>query len=93
MRPSDAKLAAALREAGLSEMAAKAERGHYNEFFGDLDTPIMDLVRDLGRIGSKEALALRQRAMAGEFDASKEESEEWAKSPEGQAAFNPMRRR
>lgn len=87
MRPSDAALAAALREAGLHDMAARAEQSHYNDFFSPLATPIMDLAEELRVVGTKESLALRQRVIMGEFDASEEESDEWAKSSEGQATF------
>ena len=37
MRASDAKLSAALHEAGLEEMATLAERGHYNRFMKTMD--------------------------------------------------------
>jgi hypothetical protein len=90
MRASDAKLAAALREAGLDELAKRAERGYYNDFFSPLDMPALVLAADLAKAGSKEALALRERHMAGEFDASKEESDEWAQGPEGQDAFRRL---
>jgi hypothetical protein len=44
----------------------------------------MQLVNDLLRVGTPEALRLRIRVINGEFDASKEESDEWAASEEGQ---------
>ncbi len=87
MRASDKKLSMALREAGLDELAIRAERGHYNEFFGPLDTPTMQLAEDLARAGTPQAMTLRQLVLHGEFDAGEEESEEWAASPAGQAAF------
>jgi hypothetical protein len=34
--------------------------------------------------------ALRQRVIDGEFDASAEEGDEWAASPEGQEAFRRL---
>lgn len=91
MRPSDAKLAAALHEAGLLDMAKRAEAGVYNEFFGPLDTPEIVLVGELALAGTESALALRQRVINGEFDAGIEESEEWAASPDGQAAMRRLR--
>jgi hypothetical protein len=86
-RPSDAKLAAALREAGLEELAGRAEQGHYNEFFGPLGLPELHLAAELACIATPAAMAVRQRLINGEFDADSEESEEWAKSPQGQAAM------
>ena len=90
MRPSDAKLSLALHEAGLDEMAKRAEQGYYNEFFGSLDFPELTLVDDLTKAGTKEALALRQRVIDGDFDAGVEESEEWAMSEDGQDAIERL---
>jgi len=78
------KLAQALTEAGLHEMAAKAAEGWYHDFLSPLDLPEMQLDADLYAAGTPEALALRRRHHDGEFDASVEESDEWAKSAEGQ---------
>jgi hypothetical protein len=90
MRKSDAKLSAALQEAGLDDMAKRAAAGHYNEFFGPLDTPMLTLIEELHKAGSAPALALRLRVMDGDYDADFEESEEWAKSEGGQSAFNSL---
>lgn len=90
MRASDAKLAAALQEAGLDEMAGLARAGHYNEFFGPLGTPELALIAELAQAGTAPALALRQRIIHGEFDAGVEESEEWAASPDGQDAMRRL---
>lgn len=87
------KLAAALREAGLEEMAAKAAEGYYHDFLSPLATPCVQLSNDLAAVGTPAALALRERHHNGEFDASPEESEAWAKGPEGQAAFNELTKR
>lgn len=76
-----------MREAGLDEMAKRAEQGYYNEFFGPLDTPELVLVGELVLSGTTQSLALRQRVINGEFDAGAEESEEWAASPDGRDAF------
>ena len=80
-------LAGELRKAGLHEMAALAAKGHYHDYLSPLDTPELQLLADLERAGTPEAMALRARHLNGEFDASAEESEAWAASPEGQAAF------
>lgn len=90
MRASDAKLAAALHEAGLEEMAKRAEQGHYNEFFGPLAAPELVLIDELAKVGSAPALALRERVINGDFDAGAEESEEWAASQDGMNAFNRL---
>ena len=80
-------LAAELRKAGLLDMATRAAQGYYHDFLSPLATPCMQLAGDLHKIGTPAALALRERHLNGEFDATKEESDEWARGPEGQAAF------
>ncbi|MDA9539233.1 hypothetical protein ACM41_24340 [Bradyrhizobium sp. CCBAU 21362] len=95
------KLAAALRDVGLTDMADKAATGYYHDYLSPLDMPELELIRDLARAASmaegrrgqddaKKILELRRRAMNGDFDASEAESEEWAKSEEGQAAFRML---
>lgn len=81
-------LAEELRKAGLNEMADKAATGYYHDFLSPLDFPSMQLYADLTGAGTPEALALAKRHADGEFDATNEESNEWANSPEGQAIFN-----
>lgn len=95
------KLAAALREVGLSKMADKAATGYYHDFLSPLDLPEMQLMHDLALAAgdaakaddatrSRDIIALRDRVMNGDFDASAEESDEWAKSPEGQDAMRRL---
>lgn len=86
------KLAAALREIGLEDMAVKAAAGGYDDFLSESAMPIHDLVNDLAMVGTPEALKLRDRAINGDFDATAEESEAWAKSPDGQRAFAQLMR-
>lgn len=93
MRASDKKLAAALHEAELHEMAKRAESGEFNEFFGPYACGITRVAEELAAIGSMDALKLRARVIKGEFDAGAEESEEWAASAEGQDAFRQLVRR
>ena len=81
------KLAQALTEAGLHEMAKLAAQGYYHDFLSPLDLPEMQLDADLHAAGTPSAQALRRRHHNGEFDASIEESDEWAKSAEGQETF------
>ncbi|HEX3412849.1 MAG TPA: hypothetical protein VHT00_14110 [Stellaceae bacterium] len=93
------KLATALRELGLTNMADKAEHAWYDDYLSPLDTPIMTLVDDLAVESRKHPersdaiLALRSRAMHGDFDATTEESDAWAASEEGQAAFRLLMRK
>lgn len=81
------KLAAELRKAGLDAMADKAATGYYHDYLSPLDFPEMQLEMDLRLVGTPEAEALRKRHLNGEFDASKEESDAWVASPDGQAAL------
>lgn len=83
-------LADELRKADLSEMANKAATGYYHDFLSPLDLPVMQLAADLVQAGTPAALALRQRAINGEFDATSEESDEWATSADGQATFDAL---
>jgi hypothetical protein len=86
-------LADALMQLGLMDMSLKARGGYYHDYLSPLDTPELQLLHDLADAATRvhdrsdNILALRQRVIHGEFDASAEESDEWAKSEEGQAAF------
>lgn len=93
-----AKLARALEAVpGVpAAMIQRARDGYYHDFLSPLATPEMQLVADLRELASKPATPrnsrdlLRELAQAvidGEYDASKEESDQWAASPEGQALF------
>lgn len=92
-------LAEALRELGLQEMADRAATGWYHDFLSPLDAPCMTLVNDLavaaGRYPEHKGaiMALRQRVMNGDFDASPAESDDWAKSPEGRETFAKLIRK
>lgn len=75
MIPTTEKLAKALEEINAPEQMIHAARaGRYDDSKSESGTPIMDLVRDLRRIG---AHGLVQQVMEGEFDATKEESDAW----------------
>ena len=95
------KLAEALRNVGLNQMADRAAEGYYHDFMSPLPLPEMQLVRDLtdamydGRSADagQPLAALRKRVIDGEFDATAKESEEWAASPEGREAFNALIRK
>lgn len=87
------KLAVELEKAGLLSMAKKAREGYYHDFLSPLPAPCLQLEDDLRKIGTPEALAIRSKHLNGEFDATKEESDAWAKSPDGQAAFAELSKR
>ena len=81
------RLAEALRTAGLLQMADQAAEGYYHDFLSPLATPCLQLAEDLAMAGTPEALALRARHLNGEFDATREESDEWANGPDGHSAI------
>jgi hypothetical protein len=86
-------LAQELEKAGLPEMAKNARAGLYHDYLSPLDFPEMQLDLELqiaAEAGNEAAAALRKRHHAGEFDASFEESEEWANSADGQAAMRML---
>lgn len=85
------KLAAALRDIDLQEMADKAATGYYDDFLSELTMPMIQLVSDLERVGTTPALQLRKRVIEGEFDSTKEEADAWAASPEGQKTMGGLR--
>jgi len=83
-------LAAELEKIGLKDMAAKARDGYYHDFLSPLDFPEITLVDHLRAKGTTEARALAQRVINGEFDATLKESDEWANSEDGKAAFRSL---
>lgn len=96
---SKTKLARHLREVGLEDMAKKAEAGHYSDYESPLDLPATQLEEDLRAARDannhdiqKYAAIERVRLMHvdGQFDATDEEADAWAASPDGQAAFKEL---
>lgn len=88
MNETTKKLVAALRLAGASEaMILKAEAAQYDDYLSDSAFPIMDLVIDARREG---LVRIVTRAIDGDFDATREESDAWAASEDGQATFNEL---
>lgn len=89
-------LADALTGVGLDEMSAKAREGYYHDFLSPLALPEMALITALGAAATAhpdkaDAIeALRRRVIDGDFDASAEESEEWAQSNDGQETFSRL---
>lgn len=77
-------------------MIQRAIDGYYHDFLSPLALPEIQLVADLRELASRPATPrnsrpllreLAKRVIAGEFDATKEESDEWARSLEGQETF------
>lgn len=81
------KLALELEKAGLADMAKKAREGYYHDYLSPLDMPCVQLEADLRKVGTPAAMTLRSRHLNGEFDATREESDAWAESPDGKAAY------
>ena len=84
------RLAQALKEAGLPALALKAASGAYDDYLSASPTPQMDLVEELRKHPSPESSRLIDQVYNGKFDATAEESDEWAKSPSGKATFNAL---
>jgi hypothetical protein len=96
MRTRD-KLAAELRTAGAMSrahgvvyeaFALRAETGEFDDFSDTYDCPITQLYNELIAAG---LVKFAKRVANGEFDATKEESDAWAASPEGQATMGLLR--
>jgi hypothetical protein len=62
--------------------AQRAETGEFDDYASTYVCPITQLHSELTAAGFNKFAA---RVADGEFDATKEESDEWANSPEGQA--------
>lgn len=88
------RLAKALEAANAPKaMITAARAGCYDDYKSESAFPLTDLVRDLtaatkGLANHPRAvlLALAQRVRNGDFDATAEESEEWAASQTGEMA-------
>jgi hypothetical protein len=86
MRTRD-KLAAELRKIGgkhaeqYEAFAKRAETGEFDDYADTYACPITQLHNELKAAGFDKFAA---RVANGEFDATKEESDEWANSPAGQ---------
>jgi len=93
-----ARLARALSEVpGVpAEMITRAIDGYYHDYQSPLAFPQMQLVKDLLDLARTPATPATSRPLlralaggvkAGDFDASAEEADDWAASPEGQETF------
>lgn len=95
MRTRD-KLAAELRKVGAMStqhqaqyeaFAKRAETGEFDDYADTHVCPITQLYTELTVAGFTKFAA---RVANGEFDATKEESDEWARSPSGQEAARQL---
>lgn len=74
---STEKLVAALKEASApADLVIRAVGGAFHDYKSESATPIIDLVRECERRGLYRIARL---AREGEFDATREESDEWAR--------------
>jgi hypothetical protein len=100
---STEKLVHALREAGApADLITRAEANEFHDYKSQSATPCLDLNRALTTVIQStpetaytyafltKMRALRSKAQNGEFDATKEESDEWAASPEGIAVLGEI---
>lgn len=67
--------------------AMRAETGEFDDYADTYVCPITQLYSELMAAGFTKFAA---RVANGEFDATKEESDEWARSPSGQAAAKEL---
>jgi hypothetical protein len=76
-----------------NEMIEHARTGFYHDYLSPLDTPAVQLVADLRELAARPGTPRNSRPLLrvlatavidGQYDASKEESDEWARSQEGQ---------
>jgi len=82
---------AALASPGNAEQyeafAKRAETGEFDDYADTYVCPVTQLYSELMKAGFTKFAA---RVAAGEFDATKEESDEWARSPSGQDAAKQL---
>ena len=91
-------LAQVLHSLGLFKLEEKARADYYHDFLSPNALSSLELEADLrqARDAAKDRIManmiekVRQRHLNGEFDASKEESDAWAESEEGQEAFGRL---
>jgi hypothetical protein len=85
--PTRWKLGIDLISAGFTDMADRAIAGWYDDYLSPLDMPTTELVNDLQKAGTPAAMLIREQVIKGDYDATAEEAEAWAASPEGREAF------
>lgn len=67
--------------------AKRAETGEFDDYADTYVCPVTQLYSELKAAGFDK---FANRVANGEFDATKEESDEWARSPSGQAAARDL---
>lgn len=67
--------------------AKRADTGEFDDYADTYVCPITQLYTELSAAGFTK---FAQRVANGEFDATKEESDEWARSPSGQDAARQL---
>jgi len=95
------KLAQVLHALALFDLEKLARADMFHDFLSPFDLPELELEARLraarDACPDKDRAArieeVRQRHMQGEFDASKEESDAWAASEDGQDAFRSLIRK
>lgn len=82
------RLAVALEEVGAPpEMIRRARDGFYDDYKSPLAMPQTML---LAHCNAYRLPGMARRVVEGEFDGTKEESEEWLASPDGQEAMREL---
>lgn len=91
------RLAAELRKVGAEAgrdnaatyeaLAVRALTGEFDDYSSQHVCGVTELYTELLKAGLKKFAA---RVAAGEFDATREESDEWMRSPEGQEAARQL---
>lgn len=80
------KVAAVAGEPNAGKYEAFAKRAETGEFDDYADTYVCPITQLHGELMAAGFTKFAARVANGEFDATKEESDEWARSPEGQEA-------
>ena len=88
--PSSQRLVSALEGANLYALAERAKRDEFHDFNSPHAMPQHVLVEELHKAGGLRADHIAARVRAGDFDAGLAESEKWAQSSEGKAAFRSV---
>jgi hypothetical protein len=83
LRKVAAEYASPANSAKYESFAKRAETGEFDDYADTYVCPITQLYSELKAAGFTRFAA---RVANGEFDATKEESDEWARSPSGQEA-------
>lgn len=88
--PTMHRLARDLKDANAPEwMVDKALSGFYDDYHPNAPALNMtSLLSDMRKAGLPKAMQLK--VIDGEWDATKEESDAWAQSPEGQKTFTEL---